>query len=68
MLSDLRDTGALEQDADQVWFLYRDEYYNPDTLDKGVAEIIVGKHRSGEVGTARIRTEFHYNRFNNFKP
>lgn len=51
MLSDLRESGALEQDADIVCFIYRDDYYNPDTDQKNVAELIVAKHRNGAVGT-----------------
>jgi replicative DNA helicase len=53
MLSDLRESGSVEQDADKVLFLYRDEYYNPDSDAKGIAEIIVAKHRSGEIGTVK---------------
>jgi replicative DNA helicase len=54
MVSDLRESGSIEQDADIVLLLYRDEVYNPDTKEKGVAEVIVGKNRSGEVGTAKL--------------
>ena len=51
MLADLRESGSLEQDADVVMFLYRDEVYNPESPDKGSAEVIVAKHRSGPIGT-----------------
>ena len=54
MLSDLRESGALEQDADIVCFIYRDDYYNPDTEQKNVAELIVAKHRNGPVGTVNL--------------
>lgn len=54
MTSDLRESGSIEQDADIVMFVYRDEYYNPDSKDQGVAEVIVGKNRGGEVGTAKL--------------
>ena len=54
MLSDLRESGAIEQDADIVMFLYRDDYYNPESPDKGVTEIITAKHRNGPVGTDKL--------------
>jgi replicative DNA helicase len=63
MLSDLRDSGAIEQDADMVMFLYRDEYYNPESDDKGIAEVIVGKHRNGPTGRARLAWLEQYTKF-----
>ena len=63
MLSDLRESGAIEQDADEVLFLYRDEYYNPNTEDKGIAECIVSKNRHGEVGTVKLQWIPQYQTF-----
>ena len=63
LLSDLRDSGAIEQDADMVMFLYRDEYYNPDSDDKGIAEVIVGKHRNGPTGKTQLAWLEQYTKF-----
>ncbi|MFN0029077.1 MAG: replicative DNA helicase [Acidimicrobiales bacterium] len=65
MLSDLRESGSLEQDADVVLFLYRDEIYHRDTQDEGVAEVIVAKHRSGPTGTVRLAFLGQYTKFAN---
>ena len=65
MLSDLRESGAIEQDADIVIFLYRDEYYNPQSPDVGKAEIIVAKHRNGAVGTIKMKFVPEYTKFKN---
>lgn len=61
--SDLRDSGSLEQDADVIVFIYRDEYYNDDTQEKGVAELIIGKCRNGEIGTVKVNFQGTYSRF-----
>ena len=63
MLSDLRESGAIEQDADEVLFLYRDDYYNPDSEDKNVAECIVSKNRHGEIGTVKLQWLPQYTTF-----
>lgn len=65
MLSDLRESGSIEQDADLVMFLYRDEYYNPDSNDKNTAELIVAKHRHGPTGTVKLYFEASLTRFGN---
>lgn len=63
MLSDLRESGAIEQDADEVMFIYRDEYYNPNTEEKNVAEVIVAKNRHGETGTVKLQWIPQYGTF-----
>lgn len=65
MLADLRESGSLEQDADVVMFLYRDEVYNPESPDKGSAEVIIAKHRSGPTGVKRLVFLGQYTRFDN---
>ncbi|MFW6732506.1 MAG: replicative DNA helicase [Synechococcus sp.] len=65
MLSDLRESGSIEQDADLVLMIYRDEYYNPDTPDRGITEVIVTKHRNGPVGTVKLLFEPQFTRFRN---
>lgn len=63
MLSDLRESGSIEQDADLVMFLYRDEYYNKETEEKNVAECIIAKHRNGETGTVKLAWIGQYSKF-----
>jgi replicative DNA helicase len=65
MMSDLRESGAIEQDADLIMMLYRDEYYNPDTPDRGIAEVILSKHRNGPTGTVKLLFESQFTQFRN---
>ena len=66
MLSDLRESGAIEQDADIVAFLYREEYYIPDTENKGITELIIGKHRNGATGTVKLNFLSEFTKFTNY--
>lgn len=67
MMSDIRESGSIEQDADIVAFLYRDDYYDKESEDKNIIEIIIAKQRNGPVGTVKLAFVKEYNKFVNIE-
>jgi replicative DNA helicase len=65
VMSDLRESGSIEQDADTIMFIYREEQYDPDTQDKGIAEVLIRKQRNGPTGEVRLAFLGEYTRFEN---
>ena len=66
IMSDLRESGSIEQDADVIFFIHRDDRYDPDAETKGMAEIIIGKQRNGPIGSVTLAFQGQYTKFENF--